>query len=194
MVINGTSNREDGVIVTVTVIAGPAYEKIPSETDEIQDGKWSVTLDTSDAEPGIYTVQVEDEDGNIDEATFELLPSAFIITVSADKDVYTLGEVVRLNTQLQSIGGPYFIDFGIDLSYKGERWTFAVVENVWYPADRTWSGMLPLRIPRSRLVPPGDYHIYIWVKDASIGQLLGEGSDVVTITHGRLKEKIDITF
>ena len=74
LVINGTSNREDGVIVTVTVIAGPAYEKIQSETDEIQDGEWSVTLDTSDAEPGIYTVQVEDEDGNIDEATFELLP------------------------------------------------------------------------------------------------------------------------
>jgi len=75
LVINGTSNREDGTIITVTVKAGPAYEKIPSATTEVIDGKWSVTLDTSDAEPGIYTVEAEDEDGNVDEATFELLPA-----------------------------------------------------------------------------------------------------------------------
>ncbi|MHC1579350.1 MAG: PGF-CTERM sorting domain-containing protein, partial [Candidatus Alkanophagales archaeon] len=75
LVINGTSNREDGTIITVTVKAGPAYEKIPSATTEVRDGRWSVTLDTSDAEPGIYTVEAEDEDGNVDEATFELLPA-----------------------------------------------------------------------------------------------------------------------
>ncbi|MDF2957488.1 MAG: hypothetical protein OD814_001110 [Candidatus Alkanophagales archaeon MCA70_species_1] len=78
LVINGTSNREDGTIITVTVKAGPAYEKIPSATTEVKDGKWSVTLDTSDAEPGIYTVEAEDEDGNVDEATFELLPAAAV--------------------------------------------------------------------------------------------------------------------
>ena len=78
LVINGTSNREDGTIITVTVKAGPAYEKIPSATTEVIDGKWSVTLDTSDAEPGIYTVEAEDEDGNVDEATFELLPAAAV--------------------------------------------------------------------------------------------------------------------
>ena len=76
LVINGTSNREDGTIITVTVIAGPAYKKIPSATTEVRGGRWSVTLDTSDAEPGIYTVRAEDEDGNVDEATFELLPAA----------------------------------------------------------------------------------------------------------------------
>ena len=67
LVINMTTNREDDVTITVTSIAGPM--ELLGEACRVEDGKAGVTIDTADVVEGTYTIQAEDDDGNIDEAT-----------------------------------------------------------------------------------------------------------------------------
>jgi hypothetical protein len=64
LIINGTTNREDGTLITVTTIKGPTDL---TGSSEVEDGRFTVTIDTSDAERGRYKLKAEDPDGNMDE-------------------------------------------------------------------------------------------------------------------------------
>jgi PGF-CTERM protein len=70
LVIEITTNREDDVAITLT---SPDCPDLPGETVRVKDGKANVTIDTTDIPVGICTIEVEDDDGNIDEATVEIL-------------------------------------------------------------------------------------------------------------------------
>jgi len=112
----------------------------------------------------------------------------FDVAVNAHKDVYVIGEVIHLKMNITSYGGPYTIDFGIDVEYSGERWNYGRLTGLRYPADYTWTGEIPIPIPKSRLVPPGDYEFIVWIRDSATGQPLGEGSDTIRIEHGRARD------
>lgn len=116
----------------------------------------------------------------------------FDIEVAADKDTYTIGEPIKLGMKLESHGGPYNIDLGIDVEYSDERWNYGALTGQNYPANYIWTGKILIAIPSSKLMPPGDYEFIVWIKDSATGQLLGEGSDTVSIEHGKLSEKISI--
>lgn len=117
---------------------------------------------------------------------------ALDITVIADKDVYMIGEAIYLETSITSYEESYNIDFGIDVGYSDEGWNYANLTGLYYPAYHTWNGWIPIAIPTSKLMPPGDYEFIVWVRDSTTGQLIGEGSDTVSISHGKGIERMPI--
>ena len=70
LVVNGTSNREEGFSIVVTV-KGPV--ELPPQTVTLTNGTFSATFDTSNAVPGTYTVKADDLDGHTDITTVEIL-------------------------------------------------------------------------------------------------------------------------
>jgi len=83
LVINITTNREDDVAVTVTF---PDCPDLPGYTDYVKDGKVSFTINTTGV-VGTCTIHAEDEDGNIDEATVEILAAVPSPTASPSPTV-----------------------------------------------------------------------------------------------------------
>jgi len=73
LVITGTTNREKGYPIVITV-EGP-LELTPA-TVKVEDGTFNATIDTTDAEVGTYTVKADDGDGHTDDATVEILETA----------------------------------------------------------------------------------------------------------------------
>lgn len=69
LVVSGTTNREDGTVIMIT-LTGPVEI---SDTAEVEDSKFNVTMITDDLLKGIYTVEADDGDGHIDTATVEIL-------------------------------------------------------------------------------------------------------------------------
>jgi PGF-CTERM protein len=67
--ISISTNREDDVAITVT---SPDCPEFPGATARVEDGKANVTIDTTDVPEGTWTIEAEDDDGNIDEATITI--------------------------------------------------------------------------------------------------------------------------
>jgi len=68
--VTGTTNREDGTPIVITV-KGPV-ELIP-QISKVKDGNFSAEFDTSSAVAGTYWVEVDDGDGHTDTATVKIL-------------------------------------------------------------------------------------------------------------------------
>jgi len=62
LVITGTSNREAGRVIMVTV-KGPV--ELTPQTAIVANGTWTATFDTSSAEVGVYTVKADDGDKTV---------------------------------------------------------------------------------------------------------------------------------
>ena len=73
--VTGTTNREDGAVIMITV-TGPVET---SATAEVEDCKFNVTIDTTDLLVGPYTVEADDGDGHIDTATVEILTEVPVV-------------------------------------------------------------------------------------------------------------------
>jgi PGF-CTERM protein len=67
--ISISTNREDDVAITVTSLNCP---ELPGVTARVEDGKANMTIDTTDVPEGTWTIEAEDDDGNIDEATITI--------------------------------------------------------------------------------------------------------------------------
>ncbi|HDS45135.1 MAG TPA: PKD domain-containing protein [Methanomicrobia archaeon] len=63
LAVSGTTNREDGHTILVTVI-GPV--ELRPKVARAEDGMFNVTFDTADAVEGTYTVKADDGDGHTD--------------------------------------------------------------------------------------------------------------------------------
>ncbi|OYR81487.1 major cell surface glycoprotein, partial [Halorubrum sp. E3] len=74
MVVEGSTNlRPDSNSITVEVLNENGDSLVISSTDEWADsGQWNTTVDTSDLEPGTYTVESDDGD-NTDRAEIEIV-------------------------------------------------------------------------------------------------------------------------
>ncbi|NMX21961.1 hypothetical protein C5S30_05930 [ANME-1 cluster archaeon GoMg4] len=59
--VTGITNREDGTVIMVT-LTGPSSI---SATTEVEDGKFSATVDTSELSTGAYVIEADDGDGHI---------------------------------------------------------------------------------------------------------------------------------
>jgi len=77
LVVNGTTNREEGTLIIITV-EGP-IEFLP-KTTYVENATFSAIFNTTGAPAGNYTVKADDGDGNIDEITVEILPIEPILT------------------------------------------------------------------------------------------------------------------
>ncbi|MGB2841358.1 MAG: hypothetical protein WBC40_02585 [Halobacteriota archaeon] len=71
LIVTGTTNREEGFALVVTV-EGPVH--LTPQTVTITKGTFSATFDTTGAPAGIYTVKADDGDGHTDTKTVEILP------------------------------------------------------------------------------------------------------------------------
>jgi len=78
--ISMTTNREDDVAITVT---SPDCTELPGETVRVKDGKANVTIDTTGVPVGTWTIEAEDDDGNIDTSTVEILTEVPTATPTA---------------------------------------------------------------------------------------------------------------
>ena len=67
--VSGTTNRESGFTIVVTV-KGPT--ELTPETVKVDNGTFNATLDTADALVGTYIVKADDGDGNTDEKTVDI--------------------------------------------------------------------------------------------------------------------------
>jgi len=73
--ISGTTNREPGTIITISTFAGPAelpVALVNVEWPTPDQGVFNATIDTSEAEPGTYTLEADDGDGHTDTVTVEI--------------------------------------------------------------------------------------------------------------------------
>ena len=70
LAVAGTTNREDGHIILITV-KGPV--EITPKTVSVENGTFSVTFDTTEAVVGTYTVTADDGDGHTDTVDVEIL-------------------------------------------------------------------------------------------------------------------------
>jgi len=70
LAVAGTTNREEGHAILITV-KGPV--ELTPEIALVENGTFSATFDTTDAEVGIYTVTADDGDGHTDDATVEIV-------------------------------------------------------------------------------------------------------------------------
>jgi PGF-CTERM protein len=105
LIVTGITNREDGVLITVTTTEGP--------TDltgfaEVEEGKFTVTIDTTDAKEGKYLLKAEDPDDNIDEGSVTL--GAGVVTISVkdvnvEPDEVLAGENVTITITVENTGG-----------------------------------------------------------------------------------------
>ncbi|KAF5432430.1 hypothetical protein C5S36_08515 [Candidatus Methanophagaceae archaeon] len=77
--VSGTTNREEGYIIVVTV-KGPV-ELIPA-TVKPENGMFRATIDMTDAKAGSYIVKADDGDGNTDETT---------VNIGAGKAIFDTG-------------------------------------------------------------------------------------------------------
>lgn len=75
LVVTGTTNREEGYVIAVTV-KGPVEFTQP--VVKVENGTFTAIFDTSTAKVGTYTVQVNDGDGHADSATVEILSTIAI--------------------------------------------------------------------------------------------------------------------
>jgi len=73
LVVNGTSNREEGFSIVITV-KGPV--ELPPQTVTLTNGTFSATFNTSNVVPGTYTVKADDLDGHTDTTTVEISTAA----------------------------------------------------------------------------------------------------------------------
>jgi hypothetical protein len=69
LVVTGTTNREEGFYIVVTV-KGPI--ELEPQTVKVENDTFNVTFDTSDAVVGTYTIEADDGDGHTDTATVEI--------------------------------------------------------------------------------------------------------------------------
>ena len=155
-------------------------------------GKYAFQIDCEPESVIISSPQNISIRGHYQLKDFFEVGGVFDVTVDADKEAYTIGETVKLGIALVSHGGPYKIDFKIDVEHLGDEWNYMVSPGKRYPADYTWTGAIPIVIPKSKLMPPGDYEFIVRITDSATGQLLGEGSDTVRIEHAKIMEKITI--
>jgi len=72
LVVTGTSNREDGYTIIVTV-TGEA--ELPPATVPVENGTFKAILDTTGAEEGTYTVEADDGKGHTDEVDVDIGPA-----------------------------------------------------------------------------------------------------------------------
>ena len=75
LIINGTTNREPGTLITISTFSGPA--DLPAEIVEVEwptpdIGVFNVTIETSDAVPGTYILEADDGEGHTDTVTVEI--------------------------------------------------------------------------------------------------------------------------
>ena len=70
LAVAGTTNREDGHIILITV-KGPV--EITPKTVSVENGTFSATFDTTEAVVGTYTVMADDGDGHTDTVDVEIL-------------------------------------------------------------------------------------------------------------------------
>ena len=75
LIINGTTNREPGTLITVSTFSGPV--DLPAEVVEVEwptpdIGVFNVTIETSDAVPGTYILEADDGEGHTDTVTVEI--------------------------------------------------------------------------------------------------------------------------
>nr|QNO53139.1 hypothetical protein GJIJNDME_00025 [Methanosarcinales archaeon ANME-1 ERB6] len=70
--VTGTTNREEGFAIVVTVKAKGDVELTP-QTVKVENGTFTATFDTTKAKEGTYTVKADDGDGHTDDATVEIL-------------------------------------------------------------------------------------------------------------------------
>ena len=80
LVVTGTTNREEGFAILVTV-KGPV--ELTPQTVEVENGTFNATFDTTGALAGTYTVKADDGDGHTDTATVEILPAISIFDTGA---------------------------------------------------------------------------------------------------------------
>ena len=81
LVVEGTTNREEGHSILITV-KGPK-ELTPAITPVAENGTFSATFDTTDAPVGVYTVKADDGDGHTDEKMAEIKTAAPLPTPTA---------------------------------------------------------------------------------------------------------------
>ena len=70
LAVAGTTNREEGHTILITA-KGPV--ELTPEIALVENGTFSTTFDTTDAEVGTYTVTADDGDGHTDDATVEIV-------------------------------------------------------------------------------------------------------------------------
>ena len=70
LVVNGTTNREEGFAIVV-IVKGP--KELTPKTVDVTNGTFSATFDTTDVPVGMYTVKADDGDGHIDEVTVNIV-------------------------------------------------------------------------------------------------------------------------
>ena len=75
LVVTGTTNRENGYVIVVTV-KGPV--ELTQQVVKVENGTFTAIFDTSTAKVGTYTVQANDGDGHTDSATVEILSTIAI--------------------------------------------------------------------------------------------------------------------
>ncbi len=83
MVVAGHTNLlPDDNTIRVAAIDGPSASRFPDlwTHDWNADGTWSVSLDTTGLEPGVYTLTVEADGETDDTVSFRLLPSSTNVT------------------------------------------------------------------------------------------------------------------
>ena len=97
--VTGTTNREEGYSLVITV-KGPV-ELIP-QISKVKNGNFSAEFDTSSAMVGYYTVRVDDGEGNIDEATVEIL-EPLLLTAELDKSEVKRGDIVNVSGEASGI-------------------------------------------------------------------------------------------
>ncbi|NQE46155.1 hypothetical protein C5S31_09060 [ANME-1 cluster archaeon GoMg2] len=75
LVVTGTSTREEGYLIVVTV-KGPM--ELTPQIVKVENGAFKAIIDTSNAKVGTYIVQADDVDGQTDATTVEILPAKII--------------------------------------------------------------------------------------------------------------------
>ncbi|MBA5942710.1 MAG: PGF-CTERM sorting domain-containing protein [Methanophagales archaeon] len=93
--VSGTTNREPGTLITISSIVGPMDLPIEMATVEWptpDEGVFSATIDTTGMVPGMYTIEADDGDGNIDTVVVELLPEVPVVV--PDPAEFTVANLV----------------------------------------------------------------------------------------------------
>jgi hypothetical protein len=88
--IFGTTNREPGTMINISTLEGPTNLSALAEVEwpTPDQGIFNATIDTTNAEPGNYTLRADDGDGNTDTTTVELFAPIFIFDTEAPANPY----------------------------------------------------------------------------------------------------------
>jgi hypothetical protein len=108
LTITGKTNRESGTEIAIWTTEGSTIlsavltmVKWPT----VDHGVFTATIETTGAAPGIYTLKVDDGEGNTDTATLEIvapLPPAPEVSISTDRNEYSPGDVINTTIRLSN--------------------------------------------------------------------------------------------